>query len=300
VPALPGMGLRRRSFAKACVYWAFDCVMKKRSFHIFAWFRGLVFVLLSMVWLSSCVTNKKYVYLQKDDVNVSDLPKDTVVRTYSLPEYNYRIQPHDALFIRFESLTPQEFDIFNQPGAGMGQVQNMINIQIIGHLVDPDGYIDYPVLGKIKVGGLTVFEAQEKIQKLADEFLESPVVRVRLINFRFTVLGEVRSEGTITTFNNRISVTEAIGLAGGLTDLADKRNVKLIRQNGNIVEIRYINLLDESFIGRPEYFIHQNDVLIVPALKQRPYHAYFGKNLSLTLSALSLLIITLTFINTIK
>lgn len=251
--------------------------------------------------ISSCVTNKKYVYLQKDDVNVKDLPKDTLVRSYAIQKYEYRIQPEDNISVRFESLTPKEYDIFNQnSNANQNQQLNQGNAILIGELVDPSGEIIYPVIGKVKVSGMTVYEVQNKLQQIADQYLESPVVKVRLINFRFTVLGEARSEGTIVLGNNRVNYIEAIGLAGGLTDLADKRNLKLIRQINGKAEVRYLNLLDENFINSPEYFVHQNDILIVPALRQRPYQAYFGKNLSLIISSLSLLLITITLINSTK
>ncbi len=258
-----------------------------------------VYWLAVVIMFSSCVTNKKYVYLQKDDVNVKDLPKDTVVREYDLQDFEYRIQPEDNISVRFESLTPQEYDIFNR---NMMSQQNMNlnqgNAILIGELVDPNGEIVYPVIGKVKVAGLTIYEIQEKMQKLADEYLESPVVKVRIINFRFTILGEAKQEGTVVLPNNRVNYVEAIGLAGGLTDYADKKNIKLIRQINGKAEVRYLNLLDEEFINRPEYFVYQNDVLIVPALKQRPYQTYFGKNLSLVISSLSLLLITITLINT--
>lgn len=250
------------------------------------------------IFLSSCVTNKKYVYLQKDDVNAKDLPKDSVVRSYTLQNYEYRIQSEDNISVRFESLTPEEYDIFNRDqNQQQNQNLNQGNAILIGELVDTQGEITYPVIGKVKVAGLTVFEVQTKLQQIADEYLESPVVKVRLINFRFTILGEAKKEGTVTLSNNRVNYIEAIGLAGGLTDLADKKNLKLIRQINGKAEVRYLNLLDEAFINSPEYFVHQNDILIVPALKQRPYQTYFGKNLSLVISSLSLLLITITLIN---
>ncbi|MCK6618195.1 MAG: polysaccharide biosynthesis/export family protein [Cyclobacteriaceae bacterium] len=253
------------------------------------------------VLFSSCVTNKKYVLLQKDDVNKKSLPKDTVLRTYDLKMYDYRIQPEDILWVQFESLTPSDFDIFNRNIQGNMNMNLMQGTALmLGELVDPNGEISFPVITKVKVAGLTVYEAQDKLQKLADEYLDSPVVKVRLINFRFTVLGEVRHEGTVTLYNNRVNFLEAIGLAGGLTDLADKRNIKLIRQVNGKAEVHYIDLLDENFVDKPEYFVYQNDILIVPALRQRPYQVFFGKNLSLFISSLSLLLITITLINSLN
>jgi len=252
------------------------------------------------IFLSSCVTNKKYVYLQKDDVNIKNLPKDSLVRSYDIQNYEYRIQPEDNISVRFESLTPEEYDIFNRNLQQQQQNQNLNqgNAILIGELVDPQGEITYPVIGKVKVAGLTVYEIQNKLQQIADQYLESPVVKVRLINFRFTILGEARREGTVVLANNRVNYIEAIGLAGGLTDLADKKNLKLIRQIDGKAEVRYLNLLDENFINSPEYFVHQNDILIVPALRQRPYQTYFGKNLALMISSLSLLLLTISLINT--
>jgi polysaccharide export outer membrane protein len=254
-----------------------------------------------IIFGSSCVTNKQYTFLQKDDVNKRNLPKDTIVRKYDIQDYEYRIQSEDNMSVQFQSLTPQEFDIFNRTGgAGGGAVSqnlNQANAILMGELVDPEGNITYPVIGKVNVAGLTVYEAQSKLQKIADEYLDSPVVKVRIINFRFTILGEARSEGSKILANNRVSLMEAIGVAGGLTDLADKRNVKIIRQNGAKAEVRYVDLLNEDLLQSPDYYIHQNDILIIPALRQRPYQVYFGKNLALLISSVSLLLLTLSLIN---
>jgi polysaccharide export outer membrane protein len=264
--------------------------------------KSLHLLMLVILIATSCVTNKKYTLLQKNDVNVKELPKDTVIRSYAIHNYEYRIQPEDNISVRFESLTPQEYDIFNTNALAQQQNQNLNqgNAILIGELVDNNGEITYPFIGKVKVAGFTVFQVQTKLQELADQYLDSPVVKVRLINFRFTILGEAKREGTVVLSNNRVNYLEAIGLAGGLTDYADKRNIKLIRHVNDKVQVKYINLLDENFVNTPEYFVHQNDVLIVPALRQRPYQTYFGKNLSLVLSSLSLILISLTLINSTK
>ncbi len=257
-----------------------------------------VFILFSALALSSCVTNKKFVYLQKDDVNPSpsQLPIDSVVRTYQVKPYDYLIQTNDLISVKFESLSPPEYDFLS---SQLQQQQNATpgNALLIGELVDENGEIPYPVVGKVKVAGMTVFQMQDKLQQIAKGYLDSPVVKVRLLNYRITMLGEVNKEGTITFANNRVTMLEAIGQAGGLTDLADKKNMKLIRQINGKTEVAYINLLDEDFINSPYYYVHQNDVLITGALKQRSYRKYFGQNLSLVISSLSLLLITISLIN---
>lgn len=249
---------------------------------------------LGLLCLSSCVTNKKYQYLQNNDANAKDLPKDSVLRTYNIIDKDYRIQSEDIISVRFESITPDEFDFLSKSGTQGGAANlNMGSALLIGELVDKSGEIPFPVIGKVKVTGLTVFEIQDKLQALANQYLESPVVKVRLLNFRITVLGEVNGEGTITLSNNRVSLPEALGLAGGLGELADRANIKLIRTQEGKTSVQYVNLLDENFMASPNYYVHQNDILIVPPLRQRPYRKYFGPNMALVVSTISLLLLAI-------
>lgn len=253
----------------------------------------LILFLAVMIFLGSCVSNKKVTLLQRDDVHASDLPIDTLIRSYEPKSFDYQVQPNDLLSIRFESITHDKFDFLGEATT----VQNLnitpASAQIIGELVDEEGHVPFPVIGKVKVSGLTVFQIQDTLQRIADQYLESPIVKVRLLNYRFTILGEAAREGTVILNNNRVTMIEAIGQAGGLGELADRKNIKVIRQNGKKTEIQYINLLDENFINSPYYYVYQNDILIVPALRQRPFRKYFGQNLSLVVSTLSLLLLAI-------
>ncbi len=251
-------------------------------------------MLFSVLIISSCVTNKKFQLLQQKDVNTNNV-KDSVVRSYTITTFDYKIQPNDVLSIHFRTLSDKDFDFLSE---GVSPVSNNIaTLQFSGDLVDTNGEVPFPVIGKVKVSGLNVMEIQDKLQKLAEQYLENPIVKVRLVNYRITVLGEVKSESSIILTNNRVSMMEAIGQAGGLSDLADRSNVKLIRQKGDVAEVQYLNLLDENFINSPYYYVNQNDILIVPPLRQRPFRKYFGQNLALVASSITLLLLAYNIAN---
>jgi polysaccharide export outer membrane protein len=259
---------------------------------------ALLVLAVAVILFSSCVPNRKVVFLQKDDLrNRSEIPRDTVLRSHELKVVEYRIQPLDNLMINFETLSKEEdtFDFLSQLSTmSRGGAGASANVAVNGILVNTTGEIEYPVLGKIKVGGLTLFQAQDSIRKVASAYLPDVVVRVRMLNFRFTMLGEVNAESTIISPNTRLTFSEAIGLAGGMTDLADRSLVKVIRQKGNKTEVFYVNLLEEEYLESPRYFVQQNDVIIVPPLKQRPFRKYFTSNVAIISSAISLVLLIIT------
>lgn len=252
-----------------------------------------------MIFFSSCVPNRKLVYLQKDDLkNRKEILKDTILRTHPLSIQEYRIQPLDVLNINFETLAGDEdsFDFLSQlssqnrqSGGGSG-----LNPMINGIVVDSEGFVKYPVLGKIKVQGMTIFEAEESIRAVAAKFVRDVVVRVRMLNFRYTILGEVNAEATITSNNTRMTLMEAIGMAGGLTELADRSHLKVIRQKGDSAKVFYVNLLEEELLSSNNFYVHQNDIIVVPPLRQRPFRKYFSNNLALFSSVVSLILVGIT------
>lgn len=251
-----------------------------------------LFFAVSILILSSCVPAKKLVYLQKEDElkKRKEIPRDTILRTHKLNIQEYQIQPLDLLSISFETLGREDdaFDFLAQinPQNSRGG-SNIVGALLSGILVNKEGEIEYPVLGNIKVSGLTLFEAEDAIQSVASRYVSDVVVRVRLLNFRFTVLGEVNGEQTVVSTNSRLTMMEAIGLAGGFGELADRSLIKVIRQNGGQTEIYYLNLLEEQLLESPNYYVKQNDVIIVPPLKQRTFRTYWVQNIGIITVTLS-------------
>jgi polysaccharide export outer membrane protein len=194
----------------------------------------------------------------------------------------------DFLNINFETLSEENdaFDFLRKLSPVQASGSSGATT-LNGLLVNSVGEIEYAVLGKIKVSGLTIFQAQDSIRKVASQYVPDVVVRVRLLNFRFTVLGEVNHENTVVSANTRLTMMEAVGLSGGFGELADRSLVKVIRQNGGQTEVFYVNLLEEKYIESPYYFVQQNDVIIVPPLKQRPFRRYFIGNLGIITTTIS-------------
>jgi len=256
--------------------------------------KALYFLIISCLIFGACVPNKKIVFLQSEDEMRRDFPTDTVLRYYDLANYEYRIQPEDILSIRIESLTEDEYNIFASQRSNIGANQN--NQALGGYLVDKNGEIQFPEVGKVRVGGLTIHEIEEKINVIARRYITEPASKVRLLNFRVSIIGEVNSVGVFNSFDNRVTIMEAISSNGGLSEMADRSQVKIIRQNNGRAEILYVNLLEENYLNYNSFFLHPNDIIVVPPLKQRPFRKYFGQNLSLFVSTVSVVLLTINLL----
>jgi len=257
-----------------------------------------IWFLAALLFLGSCVPNKNYVLLQKNDVNKKDLPKDTILRSYQLQLSNYKIQPQDLLSVNVETLTPDEYNFIKELNPSQGNANSNMGgnraggMLLSGYLVDNEGMVEFPVIGKVKLAGLSVFEAETKMKEVLAGYLRDPIIRIRLLNFRFSFVGEINTQ--VTSFNPRISLIEAIALTGGLTEMTDRANIKIIRQRGDQADVLYVNLLDEAFVSSPHFYLQQNDIVVVSALKQRPFRVYWTENISIILSTMSVVLLMVT------
>jgi polysaccharide export outer membrane protein len=167
----------------------------------------------------------------------------------------------------------------------------------IGYLINSDGFIDFPIIGKIKLSGLTRQEAIDTLKVRLNSFIQDPVIIIRMLNYKVTVLGEVQNPGTFTIPNERITLLEAIGIAGDLEITAKRNNILVLREvDGKLTETR-IDLTKKDVFNSSVYYLQQNDVIYIEPNRVKMNSALYNTaNVSTGISIISLLVtITLLF-----
>ncbi|WP_240773189.1 polysaccharide biosynthesis/export family protein [Pontibacter sp. SGAir0037] len=208
------------------------------------------------------MTKRQLVYMQNDNL------KEQVPVNTPNPYTPYKLQPHDVLSVKVQSDQPELSSIFNivDPSSsfGFGEPGSMY---ITGYSIDQDGNITLPSVGKLPVAGLTTKEAQDLIQKNVVRYILDATVIVKLISFKVSVLGEVRQPGYYYIYNDRASILEGLAKAGDLTQVANRRNIKLIRQTPNGSETILLDLTDPNLTKSPYYHLMPNDALYIEPSK---------------------------------
>jgi polysaccharide export outer membrane protein len=247
-------------------------------------------LIIMLLFGSACTTQKELVYLS----NIDTLQAPAFF-PYSYPDY--KIQKRDILYIRFITLNDELSDILN---VGSGRYasqlyQNETSLYINGYTVNDSGNVIIPILGQVDVLGLTIDEATRSIQDKADNYLKDATAIVKLISFKVTVIGEVNKPGTYTNFNNQLTVLEAIGMAGDITDFGNRQKVLVVRPNPEGTTTYRINLQDKELLLSEGFFLLPNDIVIVDPIKSKVFRLNIP-TLSLFLSSLSTLILIVSFI----
>jgi polysaccharide export outer membrane protein len=244
-------------------------------------------VLLFLLTLQSCMTKKDVLYTQ--DVNVYSGSNVSYILT--------KIQPNDILKIDVSDLNPVVAAPFNINSNTINE--SITNMELSGYLVSPKGNITMPILNEVNVGGLTPSNAEDKIkERLINEgYLVSPTVQVRVLNNKFTILGEVKNPGTYPFTEESISLLAAIGRAGDLTYSAIRKDVTIIRELDGKRLIYHVDLTTAGWMSNPVYQIRQRDVVIVKPNKLKANSEGLIKDplqvIGLLLSSLAVLLIVL-------
>lgn len=220
-------------------------------------------ILISIALMTvSCVSHKSLLNYR---VN---FPVDEQTQISNAPKIT--LQPNDVVSIKVYSVDPEAAKPFNL--LAPSENTNTFNtdlVQLNGYLIDADGTIDFPIIGKIMLQGLTTEEVKKLMLNVLEPHLVNPVVNIRLLNFKVTVSGEVLHPGTFNIFNERISLPEALSLAGDLTDYADRSTVLIVRESEGKRSFHRVNLLSADLFQSEFYYLHQNDLIYIEPVKAK-------------------------------
>lgn len=243
---------------------------------------------------TSCSSYKSALYMQESEV-FNETAKSQL--------YDFRIMPKDELTIVVSTTDPEASAPFvrklgQSKEFGSTATTGMQGANLLGYLVDNNGYIDFPVLGMVKVMGMTTRECEAYFRELLKPYLkEVPNVTVSTSNYKFSVLGEVGSPGTYSSTNEKMTVFEALALAGDMTLFSVRDNVQLMREDATgRRQIYNLDLTRADIADSPYFYIQQNDVLYVKPTKAKVRSNTFSTNASMWITLLSLVTSITTFV----
>ena len=247
-----------------------------------------ILIICCVALMSSCISQRKLSYLR----DVTAASADSINQTYQPLNENY-ITKGDLLSIFVNALDIQAVQAFNMPVAN---VQNLGSRQVSantggggslqGYWVDPDGNIDFPVLGKLHIEGMTTTQLKDTLTLLISQSVKDPIININFMNFFVTVLGEVKNPGRHPVGSQGMTIFEALGLAGDLTIYGKRNNVLVSREVDGKMEFARLNLNDQAIFASPYYHIRQNDVIYVETNNAR---AISSQNIPLYLSMITTL-----------
>jgi polysaccharide export outer membrane protein len=243
----------------------------------------LKMLVIIMILTLGCTSQKKLGYLD-------NLPQPTGEESFTLAIPDYKIQNRDVLYITLKAMNPegQIMDFLSGSGASAGGtfMQGDAGGYLYGYDVKPDGTVNLPVVGLISVEGKTLEETRKILQEEFSKHYKNAILECKLLSFKFTVIGEVRGPGTYVNYNNYLTVLEAIGRAGGISDFGNRDRVLVIRPIDRGTKTFRLNLHDKKLLSSEAYFLLPNDVVIVEPVKQKIF--------SMNLPTVSFIISTFT------
>jgi polysaccharide export outer membrane protein len=222
--------------------------------------KNISLISIFLVLLASCGTKKNMVYFQGED-RITDSPS-TYTPTFKPDDYISVIVTADNPEAAAPFNFPKDLDGGSPPMRMGGNM--MLGMPITnGYLVDEEGFVELPILGRIKVGGLTRVELIEQLKSKYQTYLDNPIVNVKIQNFKISILGDVSSPGIYIIPNERITLVEAIAVAGDLKITGKRNNILVVReQEGERLEYR-VDVTGKDFFKSPVYYLQQNDVVYV-------------------------------------
>ena len=227
---------------------------------------------------SSCITNHDLEYirsnneLKEEKVNIQD----------------YRLQAGDLLSVQISTPTEQQHDFFNKEQNANSQLM-IQNPYLYGYIIKEDGNIELPSFGVVRASGFTLRELENIIKNIASSYFENPVVKLNIINFEVTILGEVHNPGTFKLVNPNNNILYALSLSGDITQFGNRKRIKVIRNKDNLNRIFYIDLTKISLLNNSDFMLQPHDIIYVAPLRKK----FFAFNNVTNIVSLSVSVVTL-------
>jgi polysaccharide export outer membrane protein len=232
--------------------------------------------------VTSCGSSKDILYFQNTE-NIEKAPYQ------DLSNFEIRIAPNDNLLITVSTSNPIASEPYNIINLSRGSVSST-NLELQGYLVDENGNINFPEIGLVHVGGLTKLEVITSLQTILSKDIDNPVVNVRFMNYKVSVLGEVNRPGTYQINDERISIPEALAKAGDMTIYGQRHNVLVCRVENGAKKFYHIDITSPDIFFSEVYYLQQNDILYVLPNKYRAMSSSYNPMTSTYISIVSLLV----------
>ena len=242
----------------------------------------LIFTLLI---ITSCASRKELVYFQGEQNSFT-----------KYEEYIPKIQSSDMLAISISAADIKATEPFNQQSVYQTGSVTQNNPYAKVYTVDENGFINYPILGQVKIGGLTRTEAENELKTKLSKYIVNPGVNINYTNFRISVLGEVTKPGNFNILNERVSILDALGMAGDLTINGVRSNVMVIREQNGQKQTYNVDLTSKEMLNSPVYYLAQNDVVYVEPNNAKISASKFTPNYSLWISVAGVIISVISVI----
>lgn len=244
---------------------------------------SFIYVLTLVLLLGSCASSEKFALLQNVQVTSEGKTAD----------FEAVLQPDDLLMIIISTDNPVVSQPYNLATVNVASIETEIGImqqRQLNYQIDQEGNIQMPNLGTVKAAGKTRNQLMVHISKLLEGKINNPVITIRILNYKVSVQGEVNRPGTFTIATERITLLEALSMAGDLTIYGKRDNILVIREENGVKSFQKVDITKAEFINSPYYYLSQNDVVYVEPNKTRVNSSVIGPNITVGISALSLII----------
>ena len=240
-----------------------------------------IVLLLTVLTLSSCITNRDLEYIRSHKE----------IKKVKANTQDYRLQIGDLISVQISTTTEQQHDFFNKENTANSQLM-IQNPYLYGYIIKEDGNLDLPSFGIVEAEGFTLRELEDVIKNIAVSYFESPVVKLNIINFEITILGEVNNPGTFKIIDPEVNVLYALSLSGDMTQFGNRKRVKVIRNENEINRVFYVDLTKEGVLNNSDFMLQPHDIIYVAPLRKKFYAFNNITNfVSLSLSAVTLFLL---------